>query len=426
MNSEDANELMDRYFLGTISEQEMQRLDRQLQRDPALREAFSATARLDTNLREAALQIADADTDKRPHRQVSLSKSTLWAGLAAAAALVLAAYLFLWPEGEAANRIARIVEVGGSLRWTGDGGEARNGLTKGQTLSGGTLESLSADSWVEIAFQDGSNVALSGQSFMTFSQGDGGRVIRLREGSLSAEVASPQRDKPMRFITPTAEAEVLGTQFTLKADSSSTRLIVYEGRVLVTRLADGSKQHVPADHFVVATLDTAENFVALPRQQYVDTWASNLPFGVGHGEWHPGQNGAPGHLEAKPLLWREYGRNMVLDLASLSASNEDHRTALLKSGAHVRILGRLAEDCEVHFGLTTHRVGGGFAGKYIASRRLPASEDLFKMDLPITAFNRQYPCFPESLIGHELVDWWALTIDKEAGLEIISVELLAP
>ena len=29
-------------------------------------------------------------------------------------------------------------------------------------------------------------------------------------------------------------------------------------------------------------------------------------------------------------------------------------------------------------------------------------------------------------IGHEFVDWWALTINNEAGLEIISVELFTP
>lgn len=59
MNAEDANELIERYFLGTISEQEMERLDQHLQDDPSLRELFRATARLDTNLREAAFQSED-------------------------------------------------------------------------------------------------------------------------------------------------------------------------------------------------------------------------------------------------------------------------------------------------------------------------------------------------------------------------------
>ncbi len=424
MKPDDVNELINRYFLGTISGEELERLDGLLQGEPTLREVFSATARLDTNLREEALQFEDKEA--RPGNQITFAKSTLVAGLAGAAALIMAAFLLLSPENEVPDRIARVIEAGGSLRWTGDGGAVREGLVEGQPLSGGTLESLSADSWVEIAFLDGSKVALSGQSSVTFSQGVRGRVVRLREGNLSAEVASPQEDGPMRFITPTAEAEVLGTQLTLRTDGSSTRLTVYEGRVRITRLADGIRQDVPADHFVVAALDTAESFLALPRAQYVDTWKSDLPYGIGHGEWHPREEGAPGYLEAKLLLWKEYGRNMVLDLASLAATDAEHRIALLKDGAHLRIVGRLAYDGEVHFGLTTHHVGGGFAGKYIASRQLDGSDEPFAIELPVTAFSRQYPCFPESLIAHELVDWWALTINHEAGLEILSVELLSP
>lgn len=424
MNVQDANELIERYFLGTISEQEMERLDQHLQDDPSLRDLFRATARFDTNLREAAFQ--SEDEEESSVTRVSFVKSPLFIGLAAAAVLMLSAVLHLWPQNDNSNHIATVVEVGGSLRWTGDGGEVRERLTEGEALSGGTLESLSADSWVEIVFQDGSKVALSGQSAVTFSQSAGGNVVRLREGNLSAKVTSPGQDKAMRFITPTAEAEVGSTQLTLRADASTTKLTVYEGRVHVTRLADGSMQDVPANHFVVAALDTGEAFLTQPRAQYVDTWKSKLPYGIGHGEWHPHDDDAPGHIEAKPLLWREYGRNMVLYLAAFTAIDAEHRVAILKEDAHVRVVGRLAEECEVHFGLTTHRVGGGFAGKYIASRQLGGSDEPFVLDLPITAFHRQYPCFPESLIGHELIDWWALTINEDAGLEIVSVELLAP
>ena len=71
------------------------------------------------------------------------------------------------------------------------------------------------------------------------------KAFRLERGAqllaFAAEVAPVHERKPMRFFTPTAEAEVLGTQFTLRADSSSTRLIVYEGSVRATRLADGSR-----------------------------------------------------------------------------------------------------------------------------------------------------------------------------------------
>ncbi len=424
MSPDDANELIERYFLGTISEQEIERLDQHLQNDPSLRELFRATARLDTNLREAALQ--NEDEKESSVTPVYFAMRSLFVGLAAAAVLMLGVFLFLWPHDRDSDHLAKVVEVGGSLRWTGDGGEVKEGLTEGEALSGGTLESLSADSWAEIAFLDGSQMVLWGQSSVTFSEGTGGRVVRLREGNLSAKVSSPRKDGAMRFITPTAEAEVLGTQLTLRADASTTKLTVYEGRVRVTRLADGRVQDVPADHYVVAALDIGEDFLARPRAQYVDTWKSTLPYGIGHGEWHPREDDAPGSLKAKPLLWREYERNMVLYLATFTAIDAEHRVAILKEDAHIRIVGRLEENGKVHFGLTTHRVGGGFAGKYIVARELSGSEEPFVLNLPITAFQRQYPCFPETLVGHELIDCWALTINKDAGLEIVSLELLTP
>ena len=221
MNTDDSSKLIERYFLGIISESEMECLDAQLRSDAALRDTFAATARLDTNLREAALQLEDEH--EKPNQRISLAKSTLWAGLAAAAALIVATWLFLWPKNSDIHNFARLVEVGG-----------------------GSLESLSANSWAEIALEDGSRMSLFGQSAMTISQSDEGSIIRLREGSLSAEVTTVRERKPMCFLTPTAKAEVLGTQFTLRADSSSTRLIVYEGRVRATRLADGSTTKLSA------------------------------------------------------------------------------------------------------------------------------------------------------------------------------------
>lgn len=420
-------ELIDGHFLGTLSESETELLDRLLKEDPEARGAFRAAARLDSHLREAALETDGDDPKRSTDTSRTIRGPWTWAALATAAVLVVTAWILVSLTTKGSPVVAQVVELGGSLRWTGDGGKVQENLAKGQSLSGGTLESLSADSWIEIAFRDGSQVALSGRSSMTFSKLEGKKRIHLREGSLSADITKLDRNEPIRFITPTADAAVLGTQFTLRADAASTRLIVYEGKVRVTRLSDGSVQEVSADEFVVAALDTAEPFQVQGRQVHVDAWSSALPFGIEYGEWIPLQEGEfdPGSLHAKPLLWHEYGRHMLLHLAALSATNENHQTALLGANARVRVRGRLAEDAEVFFGLTTHFRDGGFGGKYIASKRLAGSGE-FEVNLPITDFHRQYPCFPETLIGHQLIDWWSLTINHDAGLEIVSVELLAP
>ena len=415
MNHDDHDhKLLEAYFLGTLSSSEMEALDKILQENAMQREAFASMARLDTNLREEAMQYSHEHLESLAPQKHTFAKSTIVIGLAAAALVIVGAFL-IWPKPRTLPPIAHITELGGSLRWTGDGGRVSDGLTRGKLLRGGTLESLSVDSWAEITYLDGSKLALSGQSSITISQNQGKNIVHLREGNLSAEITPKNPNSSMEFMTPTAEAEVSGTRFTMMAHSSATRLTVYEGEVRVTRLADGSRQDVPADHFVLSTLDTTEDFAIVPRERYVNSWKSELPLGVHHGNWIASQGVEPGRLRAKPLLWREYGEHMVLFLAALSATGESRPTALLTEGAHVRVSGRIEVDCEVFFGLTTHRVGGEFGGKYITSRKLRGSNDRIEIDLPLSAFARQYPCFPETLIGHQLVDWWALTINKEAG-----------
>ena len=54
MKPDDSSELIQSYFLGTIPEEGMAELDQRLQKDPELRAQFAATARLETNLRDAA------------------------------------------------------------------------------------------------------------------------------------------------------------------------------------------------------------------------------------------------------------------------------------------------------------------------------------------------------------------------------------
>ena len=160
-------------------------------------------------------------------------------GISAAAAVVFAAALwFQRPERAPADAgaIAHIVELNGSIAWTGDGGEVVDVLRAGDPLGGGTLEALAANSWVDIEFKDGSRVAVSGHSVVTFSQGDAGKLIRLRRGDLSVEAAPQPEGKPLRLMTPSAEAEVLGTQFNVTADSFSTLVSVNEGVVRVKRL----------------------------------------------------------------------------------------------------------------------------------------------------------------------------------------------
>ena len=92
-----------------------------------------------------------------------------WPWTVAAAALIalMANVYFLLANVE--PEIARITELSGSVQWTGDGGRVVHDIEVGSSLRGGTLESLSADSWGTLAFRDGSTLTISGQSMLTIS-----------------------------------------------------------------------------------------------------------------------------------------------------------------------------------------------------------------------------------------------------------------
>jgi ferric-dicitrate binding protein FerR (iron transport regulator) len=348
---------------------------------------------------------------------------------AAAAVLVLGAgalYAAWWSSQE--QPIMEIAQLSGSFRWTGDGGRVQQRLHRGMMLGGGTLESMDSDSWVELAFVDGTRVTVSGQSLLTVSD-FGQKELHLRRGVFSADVAKQPDGKPMRIITPSAEAKVLGTQLNIVAAPFSTRLTVNEGRVRVTRLADGSTQDVPADHLVIAEIERNKDFTLMRQNEATDQWRPTLPDDMTYGKWQSGIAADAGAVRAAPILWRESEEEeqVLLYLAAMKATSKDASHVMITDKTVFRVRGRLGLKHGVLFGLTTHHAKGGFAGKYLAGREVEATKGpggVFEIELPIAHFRAQKEHFPKSPVGLELIDWWSLTVNRDAGLEIISVELV--
>lgn len=439
MNDDQGGELLQRYFLGTITEDEMAELDRRLQDDGDLRGRFAAAARLDTNLREAAS--SSAHESQEPKVASLQARRHVLIGLASAAVLLLGAVLFmqfrpapvLEESGGTAATILRIAELNGGVTWIADGSQVEEHPVVGAELTGGTLEVSSLDSSAEVIFGDGSSIWISGPAVVTFSDGDAGKLIRLREGDLSLDVSPQPPGRPMRVSTSSAEAVVLGTQFNLSANSSSTSLAVNEGRVRVTRLADGSVQEVEADHQVVAALEGESKFVARPRGEHVRIWKSELPRDARQGKWSPGAGTGPGTLRAVAHLFRgDHGDEIdpiLLHTAVVGPSIGAIPPVLLTEGARFRIHGRLKRSFRVSFGFGTHHARGGFSGKFDTQREIDVAQDgagRFELELSLGEFSRLRSRFPESPVGHELVWFWIQTPKKNVGLEVFSVELIAP
>lgn len=431
MKDEQFRELCQCYFLGVISDDEMGVLDAALKSDANLRARFSAAARLDTNLRDAASSFKESEAEV-----VSLSSFASRAWWGGMAALIVVAFLIsqLFREpvaGDPREPIAKIVELNGAVTWIADGEQTEGVLETGNELTGGTLEVSSLDSWVELVFDDGSEVWVSGPAVVTISDGEAGKLIRLREGDLSLDVRPQPEGRPMRVITPSAEAVVLGTQFNVSANSTSTSLIVNEGKVQVTRLADGSVEEVSADHRVVAALEHGSRFEASPRGEYVQVWKSEFPRDVRKGTLSYGVEGRPEFLRAETHLFRgDYGERIepvLLHSVVLGPSVGRGQPVLLAEGARFLIRGRLDEGHEVNFGFGTHYERGGLSGKFSTRKKIAYGENGdFEIELTLADFQRMKSRFTESPAGHELVWLWVQTHRKDVGLGISSVELLSP
>jgi len=84
---------------------------------------------------------------------------------------------------------------------------------------------------------------------------EGGKTISLEQGEIRAQV-TPQKDKPMVFVTPHGKATVKGTTLRIFVDAKATRLEVTAGKVELENLA-GKAVLVESGHSAVAAADAA-------------------------------------------------------------------------------------------------------------------------------------------------------------------------
>ncbi len=102
-----------------------------------------------------------------------------------------------------------------------------------------------------VKYPDGTEIKLAEGTLVEKLSGNG-KHVHLGKGLLYASVSPQPPDQPLVVATPQARAEVLGTRFTLSAGADATRLEVDEGRVRLTRAADGASVEVGAGFMALA------------------------------------------------------------------------------------------------------------------------------------------------------------------------------
>ena len=443
-------ELLLRYLDNNLPTDERTAVEDLLRQDRATREIFREIAQQAVVVADVA-RVGGASHVKKTAevssgiRVRSATRRRLMLSVIAIALLAVTVSL-LRRGGE--PEIVTIKALNGPVEWIGSGGCVTTELVVGGTLPGGTIELLSADSWIEFEFLDESTVTLSGQAAVTISE-QKQKELHLRYGSLSANVQPQPTDCPMLVHTPSAELKVLGTQFNVDALFESTRLTVNKGRVRLKRLTDGREVDVTAKYEVTASMEGQDGLPLSTRGRAVSVWKSALRTDVVRGKWlsdhwmlgmqlkkavASGQmskadavaaykNAAAFDAEGGSV-WADaspYGSLVLLSVTQLSAT-----PVVLSATASIRIKGRLHSSDSVKFGLTTKKSAGGFGGKYSVSVEgdaLRSDDNSFEIELPLNEFDEVTES-GDSLIGKELSDWWCVAESSSAKFEITSVEMI--
>ena len=453
-------ELIERHLRGELTESEMEQLAEHLDSDPDARQLFVDEALWDTRMAEVLRGVSSEEipeqlsihaTSDLEHQQST--NTVLRVMLAGAVAVIAVLSVGLYqqraraerriaeirataPEARPEPSIAKVVGLSGSLIWTGNRGEIDRELKAGTELPGGTIEGVAPDSWFELQFNDGSTVMISGTSMLTFADA-GQKVLRLKEGNLSASVEPQPAESPMLIHTHTALLEVLGTRFKVEADLSSTALNVSEGKVRLKRLSDNGELDVPAKHRVIAEGSGDLTLQSVPES--VNHWKSQLHMRPGgYGKWLPATEQRAATQKAIPLTPPD-NPSVTLYLLGIPVSRSDGPPVVVRPDSRFVVRGRISKPARVYFGIAVSDGNGEFAGKFRGDLggQQPISEPdedgQFEVVYRIRDFTLD-PCVrdreeelavrPDDLVLNGV---WAFThTGSPSGLEVTEVELIAP
>ena len=158
------------------------------------------------------------------------------------------------PKRETQPVVAALVRAEGNVFVLRDGREVP--AKAGQKLmSGHGLGTRGLESQAVVEFPDRTRLVMGADTTLDTLSDRGpaakGKRVFLARGVLACDVVRQLKGENMIFLTPHAEARVLGTRLTLTV-KSSTLLEVHKGRVRLERKIDGKAVEVSTGRFAVA------------------------------------------------------------------------------------------------------------------------------------------------------------------------------
>lgn len=219
--------LMD-YKEGSISDENLSKLQSMLKADADLRQHFIREQALDAMLSIEEEMSLPSEIAVEP-KEVIKGKFSMVYALAALVAISLSIAAFNLFSSSSVDIIAQIEEAGDGVQLLRNGKVLNINDVDG-VISGDKI--LTNKTPVSLSYiGEGTSVFLTEKSEALFEVKEGAKVIHLSSGDIICDVEKQPIGKPMKIYTPHAEATVLGTQFLLTAGKENSKLHVHEGSV---------------------------------------------------------------------------------------------------------------------------------------------------------------------------------------------------
>lgn len=377
-----------------------------------------------------------------------------WPWALAATAFSLAAFaVFGAPVLTKSQAVAKATRVTGVVKQFGAGTRDGDHFKVGDALRlGDLLETSSCDAWVDISFDSGEMITLASHSELRIQlSNENQRQVVLSKGNLWFAPTASHTTRPLQLQTPAAKLISRNAQFDLHATDTETAIRVNAGELKAIRVPDESEVVISSGEQAVISVGDRTTMEVIRQPGATEHWkvdiaTHSVPL---FGAWHSPTESEQASIAASPLVWPiENGKSIMLYAAALQVWKGNEPPVKLHSDSRLRVRGRNRFPHTVRFGLSLQRTQGVFAGKFelgLNPEKLNAGGELISdMDYTSTFarsaqqngewevviaasdFQPLHPQIWNSVEGMELNNVYALTVDTDAGLELLDFEVLPP
>ncbi len=172
--------------------------------------------------------------------------------------------LFMFSYGAALGGVALLTQLEGSVEYRSEGSEDWTVAQVEQQLNRKDHLRTGSDSMAVVEFNTGHEIEISAESSFEIRESNKAQTdLELFKGKLRSRVKELSKDESYEVQAPQAVTGVRGTDFSVEVVDNTTRVEVFEGKVLARELITGQSVEVSAGQY---TSIESNQPPAAPRQ----------------------------------------------------------------------------------------------------------------------------------------------------------------